>query len=456
MSQYSLLLSEIILFVFSCLSLFLKNKSGLGLVAVWTTLVVALFTYPGQPSEILNGMLYIAPFTQSIKVVILAFGCVFFTQIIAVKHSTHLPVLVLFSMLGMLLSLSSNTLPSLYLALELQSMGLYVLACLGEDSTKSAEAGVKYVLLGAFMSAIMLYGISLIFVTSGSLHIKSLMMASSRMHFIAILFFMSGMMFKVAAAPFHVWVGDIYEGSPTLSTTFFAIFPKLSLVVVLMLLVSRLEFDTSTAHEQFFALMGNSRYLRRVLFVSGVLSLFFGTFLAYGQSNIKKFIGFASVTHVGYALLGVSVSTSLSFANPGFAYTLVYAFTNLGVLSVILMLKDKRIALLGKLRQSNILASVAFVVLLFSLAGMPPFVGFWGKAYVIKSLVETNHVMVAVFAMLIGIVSAFYYLRIVKETFFGDEHSCSIDVGITNSGILTTIVVLCALFSTFGFALLVY
>ncbi|ABD46502.1 NADH-quinone oxidoreductase subunit N [Neorickettsia sennetsu] len=457
MNQYLFLLPEITLFTLSCLLLFLKSRNEFGLIAVLIALAATFFSQTYASAEILNGMLLISPFTQTVKLVILAFACIFFIQAIAVKqsYSKNFSVLVLLSLLGMLLSVSSNTLASLYLAVELHSIGQYILACIKHKSIKSAEAGVKYTLLGTFMSAVMIYGISLIFMVSGDLSLKSLFIADNKIHSIGVLLFISGLMFKIAATPFHSWVGDIYEGSPTVSTTFFAVLPKLSLIVVLVSLISNLEpitYDGSTHPTE---LIKNSQYLRNILFISGILSIAFGTFSAFGQKNIKRFIGFASVTHVGYMLLGVSSSASLSFGNPGVAYALVYSFTNLGILSVVLMLKDKHITSLKKLRCSNNLVALAFVLLLFSSAGVPPFIGFWSKAYVVKTLVETDHVPTALFSMLAGVISAFYYARIAKETYFTNIAEEGIKVSLGHNTLLTSIVVLCALFSTFGFVLLI-
>ncbi|KYH12684.1 NADH-quinone oxidoreductase subunit N [Neorickettsia sp. 179522] len=458
MNQYLFLLPEITLFTLSCLLLFLKGKNEIGLVSVLITFAVTFFSYTRTSVEILNGMLHISPFTQTVKLVILAFACVFFLQAVAVKqsYSKNFSVLVLLSLLGMLLSVSSSTLPSLYLAVELHSIGQYILACIKHKSIKSTEAGVKYTLLGTFMSAVMIYGISLIFTVSGDLSIKSLFVADNKIHSIGILLFISGLMFKIAAAPFHAWVGDIYEGSPTISTTFFAVLPKLSLIVVLVSLISNVEPIAYGESAYSIELIKNSQYLRNILFICGILSIAFGTLSAFGQKNIKRFIGFASITHVGYMLLGISNSASLSFGNPGIAYALVYSFTNLGILSVVLMLKDKHISSLKKLRCSNNLVALAFVLLLFSSAGVPPFIGFWSKAYIVKTLIETNHIPTALFSMLAGIISAFYYARIAKETYFINTAEQNTETSLRHNKLLSSVVILCALFSTFGFILLVY
>ncbi|AHX11590.1 NADH-Ubiquinone/plastoquinone (complex I), various chains family protein [Neorickettsia helminthoeca str. Oregon] len=456
MNHYLFLLPEIVLFLLSCLVLFFGKRDILALITVLITLGVTAFSCTDASPEILNGMLYISPFSQTVKLTILIISCVFLAQIIAVKqsYSKYFPVLVLFSLLGMLLSVSSKNLMALYLAIELQSIGLYVLASVNQKSIKSAEAGVKYVLLGTFMSAVMIYGISLIFVSSGTLAMDALFVQSSSTHLIGILLFTAGLLFKIGATPFHAWVGDIYEGSPTLSSTFFAVLPKISIVAVLISIASYIDPHTLIEAHQSVAQTESSLYMRNILFLSGILSLLFGTFAAFGQSDIKRFLGFASVSHVGYALLGIGASTSFSVTNPGFIYILIYSLTNLGIFSVVLMLKDKVIISLSTLNSTNKFIAFTFVVLLLSLAGIPPFTGFFAKVYVIKNLVDSGYIVSSLIAVFTGIISAFYYLRITKEVYLTRGYQSSGETKIKISKVLIFIAAASGLFSMFGFVLL--
>ncbi|MDA8232344.1 MAG: NADH-quinone oxidoreductase subunit NuoN [Magnetospirillum sp.] len=327
------------------------------------------------------------------------------------------PVLVLFATLGMMMMVSANDFLSLYLGLEMQSLSLYVLAAYHRDSARATEAGLKYFVLGALASGMLLYGASLIYGFAGTTSFDSLakVLGGSghpNLGVVAgLVFVMAGLAFKVSAVPFHMWTPDVYEGAPTPVTAFFAVAPK----IAALSLLTRVLIGPfgELAHQ----------WQQVVVFIS-LASMAVGSFAAIGQTNIKRLMAYSSIGHVGFALVGLAAGSDLGVQGV-LIYVAIYLFMNVGAFGVILAMRQKGravegIADLAGLAKTN--PSMAFVmaVLMFSMAGIPPLAGFWGKFYVFMAAVKADLWTLAIVGMLTSVVSAFYYLRIVKVMYFDD------------------------------------
>ncbi|WP_406721006.1 NADH-quinone oxidoreductase subunit NuoN [Thioclava litoralis] len=333
------------------------------------------------------------------------------------------PVLITLAVIGMMMMVSAGNLMSLYIGLELQSLALYVVAALRRDSTRSSEAGLKYFVLGALSSGILLYGASLTYGFAGTTDFAGIL---SVVHageiavgvLFGLVFMMIGLAFKVSAVPFHMWTPDVYEGSPSSITAFFATAPK----VAAMALFARLLFD---------AFGGVTAQWGQVVALLSVASIMLGSIGAIGQTNIKRLMAYSSITHMGFALLGLMAGTEQGVAAM-LLYMAVYVTMNIGMFSFILsMERDGQpvtdIKALSMLARRGPMRAWALLILLFALAGVPPMMGFWAKFSVLVAAVEAGYVWPAVFAVVGSAIAAFYYLRIVYYMYFGDEEELGID-----------------------------
>ena len=333
------------------------------------------------------------------------------------------PVLVLFATLGMMLMVSSNNFMSLYVGLELQSLALYVLASFQRDDARSSEAGLKYFVLGALSSGLLLYGVSLIYGYAGSTDFVSLSFAlreeavPSIGIIIGMVFVFAALAFKVSAVPFHMWTPDVYEGAPTPVTAFFASAPKLAGLVLL----GRVLFEAfGSIHHQW----------DQIIVFMAIASMVLGSFAGLAQSNLKRLMAYSSIANVGYALVGLSTISSDGL-QAMLVFLVIYYLNTLGAFGVILCLRRqgkmveglKDLAGLGK---TNPMLALSMVIFMFSLAGVPPMAGFFGKYFVFLAAVKANMVPLALVAMLTSVVSAFYYLRVIKVMYF-DETTQPID-----------------------------
>ena len=326
------------------------------------------------------------------------------------------PVLVLLATTGMMLMVSASNFIALYMGLELQSLALYVLAAFHRDSLRSTEAGLKYFVLGALSSGMMLYGISFIYGFTGSTdfatvaHVVATSGAGVGLIF-GIVFLISGLAFKVSAVPFHMWTPDVYEGAPTPITAFFSMSPK---VAAMILFLRALLGPFPTAIHQ---------WQQIVVFIS-VLSMALGAFAAIGQTNIKRLMAYSSISHMGFALLGLAAGT-IQGVQGVLLYMLIYVITNAGVFVCILqMRRDEQqvetIADLAGLARTQPKLAFAFAALMFSLAGIPPLAGFFAKFYVFLAAIQAGLYIPAVLGVLASVVGAYYYLRIVKLIYFDE------------------------------------
>jgi NADH-quinone oxidoreductase subunit N len=334
----------------------------------------------------------------------------------------ELPVLILLATLGMMLMVSASNFLSLYMGLELQSLALYVLAAFNRDHLRSTEAGLKYFVLGALSSGMLLYGISLIYGFTGSTSFAAIAAVTAGGApglgvIFGIVFLVAGLAFKVSAVPFHMWTPDVYEGAPTPVTGYFATAAK---VAALCLFLRAILVPFPHLIHQW----------RQIIVFISVLSMALGAIAAIGQSNIKRLMAYSSISHMGYALLGLAAGTALG-ARGVLIYLTIYAFTNLGVFAGIQAMRRNGQAvesiadLAGLARTCPKLAAI-FAMLFVSLAGVPPFAGFFAKWYVFSAAIQAGLVVPAVIGVLTSVIALVYYLRLLKLMYF-DEPAPAFD-----------------------------
>ncbi|MBL6847275.1 NADH-quinone oxidoreductase subunit NuoN [Candidatus Pelagibacter bacterium] len=347
------------------------------------------------------------------------------------------PILILSSILGMLVMISSNDLMVFYIGLELQSLALYVLASFNRDQLKSSESGLKYFVLSALSSGLLLYGCSLIYGFSGSTNFDIISNTVNSNHYgltFGIVFILVGLSFKISAVPFHMWAPDVYEGSPTPVTLFFSVVPKIAALTVFIRFL----------YVPFINMMDQWQPI--IIFLS-IASMIFGAIAAIGQKNLKRLIAYSSIGHIGYALAGLSVGTNEGLQS-SIVYISIYIVMNLGFFSCLLMMKKndlyfETIEDLSGLSKNHPILSLCFLIVLFSLAGIPPLAGFFAKFYIFKSVIEQSMYFLAIVGLLSTVIAAFYYLRIIKVIYFDEQrekydtdHSNWLKVSLTLSTLL--------------------
>ncbi|WP_421577135.1 NADH-quinone oxidoreductase subunit NuoN, partial [Shinella sp. M31] len=327
------------------------------------------------------------------------------------------PVLIVLSTLGMLLMISANSLLSLYLALELQSLALYVVAAINRDSLRSTEAGLKYFVLGALSSGMLLYGMSLVYGFTGHIGFQDIAAAltaegRSLGLVFGLVFILAGLAFKISAVPFHMWTPDVYEGAPTPVTAFFAAAPKVAAMAMLVRIVIE-AFQPVVADWQ-----------QVIVFIS-IASMLLGSFAAIGQKNIKRLMAYSSIGHMGYALVGLA-SGSMAGVRGVALYMLIYMVMTLGTFAIILAMRRKdgenveEINDLAGLSSTNPFMATVLTILMFSLAGIPPMAGFFAKYFVFMAAIEAQLYALAIIGVLSSVVGAYYYLRVVKVMWFDE------------------------------------
>ena len=327
-------------------------------------------------------------------------------------------VLVLYAVLGMSIMVSSNSLLSLYIGIEMQSLALYVLAAFNRDSLRSSEAGLKYFVLGAISSGLLLYGISMMYGFTGSLRFDTIGAVISAGNIstgiiAGMVFMLCGLAFKISAAPFHMWTPDVYEGSPTPVTGFFASAPKFAA----MALIARLLMDP---------FLGMQDAWQQVIIVLAVASMIVGVFGALMQTNIKRLMAYSSIANMGYALVALTAGTAAG-VNGMLIFMTIYLITSIGLFACILQMRIRdgmveQISDLSGLSKSQPLLALIFTVLLFSLMGMPPLLGFFGKISAFLPAIDAGLTWLVVVALLASVVGAFYYLRLIKTIWFDEQN----------------------------------
>ncbi|MBI4969754.1 MAG: NADH-quinone oxidoreductase subunit NuoN [Rhodospirillales bacterium] len=437
MSDLTLALPELFLagaaMLLLMLGVFRKEDSArvvlvLALLVLTVTLVLAYGVTPktGRATSF-GGLFLVDDFTRFAKVLVLVATA--FTLAISRTWMEkeeiarfEYPVLVLFATLGMLMMISANDLMALYLGLETQSLALYVMAAYHRDNARSTESGLKYFVLGALASGLLLYGASLVYGFVGATNFETIAKALASHHapqglIIGLAFLVAGLAFKVAAVPFHMWTPDVYEGAPTPVTAFFAIGPKIAAFALLVRVLTGPFGPMVEAWQQL------------VVFLAAA-SMIVGAFAAIGQTNIKRLMAYSSIGHAGYALVGLAVGNREGISGL-LLYLAIYLAMNLGTFGIILAMRVKGRAVegisdLAGLARTSPMMALMLAVFMFSMAGIPPLAGFFGKLYVFLAAVNAGHIILALIGVLSSAVAAYYYLRIVKVMYF-DEPAEALD-----------------------------
>ncbi|PWW04326.1 NADH dehydrogenase subunit N [Hoeflea marina] len=327
------------------------------------------------------------------------------------------PVLLVLATLGMMLMISANSLISLYLSLELQSLALYVVAAFNRDNIRSTEAGLKYFVLGALSSGILLYGASLVYGYTGHVGFAEISAAltaetPSLGLIFGMVFLIAGIAFKISAVPFHMWTPDVYEGAPTPVTAFFSAAPKIAAMAIFVRLVSH-AFEPAAAQWQ------------QVVVFMAIASMVLGAFAAIGQRNIKRLMAYSSIAHMGFALVGLAAGSQAGVRGV-LIYMLVYMVMTLGTFACILAMRRKeegnveQIEDLAGLARTNPFMAAMLTILMFSLAGIPPLAGFFAKYVVFLAAMQAHLYALAIIGVLASVVGAYYYLRIIKIMWFDE------------------------------------
>lgn len=326
------------------------------------------------------------------------------------------PILVVLATLGMLMMISANDLISLYMGLELQSLSLYVVAALNRDSVRSSEAGLKYFVLGALSSGMLLYGCSLVYGFTGATGFEQIAQVAKAGSdnlglLFGLVFIVAGLAFKVSAVPFHMWTPDVYEGAPTPVTAFFAAAPKVAAMAMFIRVVEGAFGGITPDWQQI------------VVFIS-IASMVLGAFAAIGQENIKRLLAYSSIGHMGFALVGLAAGTQEGVRGI-IVYLAIYLVMTLGTFACVLAMRRRdgaveNISDLAGLARNNPMMAFVLGMLMFSLAGIPPLAGFFAKFYVFLSAIDAGLYVLAVIGVLASVIGAYYYVRIVKIMYFDD------------------------------------
>ncbi len=398
-----------------------RLTSGLGVLVLFLALLLVFAVSGGTMIEFEN--LFISdPFSSFVKVLILIAAAM--SLILAQNwmeyqgvHRFEYAVLVIFATLGMLMMVSANNLLSLYMGLELQSLSLYVMAAFYRDDTRSTEAGLKYFVLGALASGFLLYGSSLVYGFSGTTDFNAIaetLKGQEQASFglvIGLVFVMAGLAFKVSAVPFHMWTPDVYEGAPTPVTAFFAVAPKVAAIALFLRVMVGPFGDLADQWQQIVVLLS-------------ILSMGLGAFAAIAQSNIKRMMAYSSIGHVGYALIGLAVGNEAGVTGV-LVYMAIYVFMNVGAFACIMAMRRggrlvEGINELSGLGKTHPALAAALTIFMFSMAGIPPMAGFFGKLYIFLAAIEAELYTLAILGVLASVVSAYYYLRIIKVMYFDE------------------------------------
>lgn len=432
--EYLPLLPEIIVLlgalILLLLGVFQEGKAaGKGEKLVWglSMLVMALASFVavkdwGVNATLFNDSFIINDFTRLLKVMVLVGGLI--TIYMSISYLTEAGmfkseymVLMLFALLGMMMMISANDLIAMYLGLEVQSLALYVMAAFRRDNVRSSESGMKYFVLGALSSGMLLYGCSMVYGFSGSVYFSEIAKTAmgdgtvSVGMIIGLVFILAGLAFKVSAVPFHMWTPDVYEGAPTPVTAFFAACPKIAAMAILIRIIYEAFPELTTQWNQI------------IVFIS-IASMLLGAFGAIGQTNIKRLMAYSSIGNMGFALVGLAAGNREGVEGV-LIYLMIYLVMTVGVFACILSMRrnEKMVEEIDDLKglsQNNLPAAFMLALLMFSLAGIPPLAGFFAKFYVFMAAVKADMFILAVVGVLASVVGAFYYLRIIKIMFFDD------------------------------------
>lgn len=405
-----------------------EGNETVGWLAMLTLAVaaIALLKTPVGISPLFNGAFHVDSFARFMKLLVLAgsgFALLltfdYFRSFDAFKF--ELPVLILLATAGMMMMVSAGDLVALYLGLELQSLALYVVAAIRRDDVRSSEAGLKYFVLGALSSGMLLYGASMLYGFTGSTSFAVIASVAKAQAagtapnlglMVGFVFLLVGIAFKISAVPFHMWTPDVYEGAPTPVTAFFASAPKMAAMALLVRVVMT-------------AFPGITEQWQQILTFLAIASMVLGAVAAIGQTNIKRLMGYSAIGHIGFALVGLAAGSEEGTQGV-LIYMAIYLAMTLGAFACILSMHREKgyveeIAELGGLAGTNLGLAAIFGVLMFSLAGIPPLAGFWAKWYVFLAAIKAGLYPLAVIGVVSSVVGAFYYLNIVKVMFFDEQ-----------------------------------
>ncbi len=422
--------SSKIIFYFSCLIILVSLAINLNINITQTIFLFNNSYLVDQLSLFIKSIILISAFF----VMFCSYNYVIVNNILKIEY----PILILCSLLGMLVMISSNDLIVFYIGLELQSLALYVLASFNRDNILSSESGLKYFVLSALSSGLLLYGCSLIYGFSNSTNFNEI---SQNFNFeygviFGMVFVIVGLAFKISAVPFHMWAPDVYQGSPTSVTVLFAILPKIAALTVF---IKFLYGPFINLFEEWQAI---------IIFLS-VASMILGAVAAIGQKNLKRLIAYSSISHMGYALAGLTTGTNQGIQS-SIIYLIIYLIMNLAFFSCLFMLKRKdkfyeNIEDLSGLSKKHPILALSFLIILFSLAGIPPLAGFFAKFYIFMAVIQKEMYFLAIVGLLATVIAAFYYLRVIKIIYFDPEQEkfdTSMSLGLKLTLILSTSAIL--------------
>ena len=426
-NNLNIMLPEIFLTlsVFSILMIGVFIKNSFNLIFNLTSIIIGvtiaiILTNPNDEEKIFLESFTRDAFSNYFKILILS------SSLIVLNSSKNFivdnkldkfeyPIIILLSILGMFFMVSSNDLILFYLGLELQSLSLYILASIDRDSLRSTEAGIKYFVLSALSSGLLLYGCSLLYGFTGSTNfdmIASQLNKENTGAVFAMVFILVGLAFKVSAVPFHMWTPDVYEGAPTSITSYFAVVPK---VAGLALLIKFMFIPFSNILLEWQTI---------IIFIS-IASMILGAIAAMIQKNFKRLLAYSSIGHIGYALAGVATGATSGYQS-AIVYISIYVIMNIGAFSCLYLLKKdgqykENISDLSGISKKHPLVAISLLIILFSLAGIPPLGGFFAKFYVFVAVLEKEMYALAIIGLLTTVMSAFYYLKIIKTIYFDDS-----------------------------------
>ena len=426
-------------------------------IIISVTCLASIFIGYDSFNSAFNGMFYSTRFTSFVKIIavlILVFTIFISADFIESEKriSSEFLALIMIATVGGMLMVSSNNLLPIYMALELQALSLYLLAAIKRDAVKSSEAGVKYFLLGSVASGLLLFGISLVYGFTGTVDLSELISyyRNNVGHipvavFLGFTLIIVAMLFKVSAAPFHMWTPDVYEGSTTIVTTLFASLVKFISIIILI----RLYFNLTFVWQD----------MNQIVIVVAILSLVVGAFGAIKQKNIKRLLAYSAIGHIGFILAGLAVG-DLESIKAMVLYAVIYSSVSLGAFAFLLMLQDEsqknskttdakndhiyQLSSIAGLAKTSPIIAMSLAVIMFSMAGIPPLAGFFAKFYILVSVVGHGFYALAIIAVLCSVVSAFYYLRVVKIIYFDNQHSGQNDISlvINNASIVLILMAL--------------
>lgn len=417
---FSIISSLILLLLGIIFNRRVTNLLVLGCTVV--TLIILIFSVEANEIFLFNSLLKLNLYIRSAQGLILSTGILVLLLLNLSKYNYkyEFSILILFALFGMITLVSANSLISFYLAFELMSISLYVLASFNRDSVYSCEAGVKYFTLSALSSCIMLYGMSLLYGYTGQTNFSELssFLQNNQITYgiiFGLVFILIGLCFKLAVAPFHMWAPDVYQGAPTIVTAFFSTAPKATLLVFLIRFMSE-------------ELVGIQKYVQPILIYVSILSVLISAFGALRQKNLKRLFAYSSIGHVGFIFAALSIFTQAGTSS-ALMYLVIYIITSIGLFSYFIQIDDDdcNIANLSGIGKKQPILAFHLSLLLLSMSGIPPLAGFFAKFFIFKSLINSGSIGLSLVLVIASVISCYYYLNIMKAMYFDKASGSKID-----------------------------